>query len=131
MSKAQPLIVVVDDEVDVCKALARLLRSVNLNAKVFSSGTEFLESLPDIQPDCVLVDLDMPVMSGFEVQARLAPSGVPVVIMTGRDSDERPARVMALKPVAYLLKPVEITALLDAIYLALGSPRQQGEKFSR
>jgi FixJ family two-component response regulator len=124
VSKTRPLVAIVDDEEPIRKALMRLLRSGGLDAESFSSGSDFLESLPNHQPDCVVLDLHMPVVSGFEVQARLAKSGVPIVIITGHDSDETRAKALSGKPAAYLRKPVNDQVLLDAIELALGlNPR--------
>ena len=120
MSKTRPRIAIVDDEEPIRKALTRLLRSVGMDAESFSSGSDFLESFPSHKPDCVVLDLHMPVVNGFDVQARLAKSGAPIVIITGHDSDETRARALAGRPVAYLRKPVNDQALLDAIELALG-----------
>jgi FixJ family two-component response regulator len=107
--------------------LKRLLRSAGLEVETFPSGVEFLESLATHRPDCVVLDLHMPVVSGFEVQARLeaSDSPVPVVIITGHDSDETRDRALAGQPVAYLRKPVNDQVLLDAIELALShKPRR-------
>jgi FixJ family two-component response regulator len=114
------LIAIVDDEEPIRKALTRLLRSAGLDVESFPSGSEFLKSLPTRQPDCVVLDLHMPVVSGFDVQADLAKSGMPVVIITGHDSDETRTRALAGRPAAYLRKPVNDQILLDAIELALG-----------
>ena len=121
MTKTRSLIAIVDDEEPIRKALKRLLRSAGLEVETFPSGVEFLESLASRRPDCVVLDLHMPVVSGFEVQARLAESGgsVPVVIITGHDSDETRAQALSGMPVAYLRKPVNDQVLLDAIELAL------------
>jgi len=70
----------------------------------------------------------MPVVNGFEVQARLVVFGVPVVIITGHDSDETRARALAGRPAAYLRKPVNDQVLLDAIELALGLNRERENK---
>jgi FixJ family two-component response regulator len=110
----------VDDEDPIRKAFMRLLRSAGLDAVEFSSGGDFLDSLTSRRPDCVVLDLHMPVVSGFQVQAQLADFGVPVVIITGHDSDQTRDRALAGKPAAYLRKPVHDQALLDAIELALG-----------
>ena len=107
------------------KALTRLLRSADVGVESFPSGSEFLASLSNHQPDCVLLDLHMPVVIGFEVQARLVESGVPVVIITGHDSDETRAQALVGKPAAYLRKPVNDQVLLDAIQLAMGRPPQK------
>ena len=123
MSEIRPLIAIVDDEEPIRKALKRLLRSAGLDVETFSSGTEFLDSLPTRRPDCVVLDLHMPHMNGFEVQARLAATSrpVPVVIITGHDFSETRDRATARRPIAYLLKPVNDKTLLDAIELALGN----------
>jgi FixJ family two-component response regulator len=127
VTEPRPLIAVVDDEEPIRKALRRLLASAGLDVETFSSGTAFLESLPDHQPDCVVLDLHMPIVSGFDVQVRLAACRmpVPVVILTGHDSDETRDRALAGRPVAYLRKPVNDQTLLDAIELGLktGPPR--------
>jgi FixJ family two-component response regulator len=126
VTKTRPLIAVVDDEEPVRIALRRLLRSAGLDVETFPSGVEFLESLPTRRPDCVVLDLHMPLMDGFAVQARLAKSSapVPVVIITGHDSTETRDRALAGRPVAYLRKPVNDQTLLDAIELALTHNRQ-------
>ena len=125
MTKPRSLIAIVDDEEPIRKALRRLLCSAGLDVDTFPSGAEFLESLPTRRPDCVVLDLHLPVLDGFEVQARLAEScvPVPVVIITGHDSDESRDRALAGRPVAYLRKPVNDQILLDAIELALSQHR--------
>ena len=126
MNKPRPLIAVVDDEEAIRKALTRLLRSAGLDVETFPSGVEFLESIPTHRPDCVVLDLHLPNMDGFEVQNRLSRTTrpVPVVIITGHDSTETRDRALAGRPLAYLRKPVNDQTLLDAIELALShNPR--------
>jgi len=129
VTRKKSLIAIVEDEEPIRKALRRLLRSAGMDVKSFPSGVEFLESLTNQWPDCVVLDLQMPVMNGFEVQARLAELrvSVPVVIITGHDSDETRALALAGFPVAYLRKPVNDQLLLDAIALALRRSPQQLE----
>ena len=129
MTRTKSLIAIVDDEEPVRKALRRLLRSAGMDVKSFPSGVEFLESLTTEWPDCVVLDLHMPVMNGVEVQAQLAGLrvSVPVVIITGHDSDETRALALAGFPVAYLRKPVNDQLLLDAIALALRRSQQHLE----
>jgi len=121
VTKPRPLIAVVDDEESIRRALTRLLQSAGLDVVTFASGVKFLESIPARRPDCVVLDLHMPILNGFEVQARLAEAGapVPVVIITGVDSTETHDRALTGQPVAYLRKPVDDQTLLDAIKLAL------------
>jgi FixJ family two-component response regulator len=127
VTKTRSLIAVVDDEEPIRKALSRLIRSVGLDAETFPSGAELLESLSTRRPDCIVLDLHMPEVSGFEVQTRLAESGttVPVIIITGHDSDETRNRALHWLPVAYLRKPVNDQNLLDAIQLALSHNLQR------
>lgn len=117
VSETRPLIAVVDDEESVRIALRRLLRSANLDVETFSSGAEFLDSLKSHQPDCIVLDLHMPQVNGFAVQARLAEKRlqVPVVIITGHDSSETRDRALAGGISAYLRKPVDDLTLLAAI----------------
>jgi FixJ family two-component response regulator len=123
LTNPRPLIAVVDDEEPIRKALTRLLRSAGMDTVAFASGTEFLEAVGDRRPDCVVLDLHMPLLNGFDVQARLEESiaPVPVVIITGHDSVETRDRALAGRPVAYLRKPVDDQTLLDAIAVALAT----------
>ena len=121
MPEALSLIAVVDDEESVRKALHRLLRSAGFAVETFPSGAEFLLSVKDHEPSCVVLDLHMPQVNGFEVQAALACAGgrVPVVVITGHDSPEAHARVMAQGARGYLRKPVDDLMLLAAINAAI------------
>ena len=111
----------VDDEGPVRKALQRLLRSAGMNVETFPSGGEFLDAVQMYQPDCVVLDLHMPGVNGFEVQSRLAQSKklLPIVVITGHDTPEARARALDGGASAYLLKPVDERTLLDAISAAI------------
>ena len=131
MTRTTSLIAIVEDDEPIRKALRRLLRSAGMDVECFPSGVEFLESLTTEWPDCVVLDLHMPQMSGVEIQALLAASGatLPVVIITGHDSNDARTGAMAAHPVAYLRKPVNDQVLLDAIELALNkNPGRIGEQ---
>lgn len=116
MSRAALRIAVVDDEESVCKALQRLLRAHLIEGFTFSNAAEFLSSVTLLAPDCVVLDLHMPEISGFEVLDLLPPE-LPVVAMTGHDSPEAYAR--ARRAGAYLRKPVDEKTLLEAIDTAI------------
>jgi FixJ family two-component response regulator len=121
VSKNQPSIAVVDDEEPVRVALGRLLRSARFAVETFGSGGEFLDSLKTHQPDCVVLDLHMPGLNGFAVQARLLSAGfsLPVVVITGQDSPGIREHVLAGGAAAYLRKPIMDQILLDAIRRAI------------
>jgi len=72
VTKTRSLIAVVDDEEPIRKALSRLIRSAGMDVETFPSGAELLESFSARRPDCIVLDLHMPVVNGFEVQTRLA-----------------------------------------------------------
>jgi FixJ family two-component response regulator len=128
MCKSRRLIAVVDDEESVAKALDRLLRSAGLDAETFTSGRKFLDSLQDHAPDCVVLDLYMPEVDGFEVLCQLAqtPAQVPAVVISGRDILGARERAIVGGATAYLRKPVDDQALLDAIVTAI-APGGLGE----
>ena len=120
MTKACLRIAVVDDEEPVRKALMRLMCSTGLSVETFASGPEFLKSLETRLPDCVVLDLQMPQMNGFNVQASLAQkcAALPVIIVTGHDFPKARERAMASGASAFLRKPVHDRTLLDAISAA-------------
>jgi FixJ family two-component response regulator len=122
VSDAPLYIAVVDDEPSVCKAFARLLRAAKFDVGTFCSGAEFVASLGDRAPDCVVLDLHMPGMNGFDVQSRLSEDPalrVGVVIVTAHDSPAAQERALAGGAAAYLRKPVEAKPFLDAIRAAI------------
>jgi FixJ family two-component response regulator len=114
-------IAVVDDDHSVRRALRRLLRSAGLDAEAYGSGREFLEALARTVPDCLVLDLQMPEMSGLELQQSLKDGGIrlPVVIVTGHDEPGMQARCMVAGASAYLRKPIDGKALLEAINRAI------------
>ena len=128
VTKARPLIAVVDDEEPIRKALMRLMRSVGLSVETFGSGAAFLESIETRLPDCVVLDLHMPQMDGFNVQASLARkcAALPVIILTGHDSPSARERAMEGGASAFLRKPVLDRTLLDAISAATASAQPAG-----
>ena len=121
MDHRSPLIAIVDDEESVRRALRRLLVSSGLDVDVFCAGRDFFAALSSRRPDCVVLDLHMPEMSGFEIQSQLRQSGhdIPVVIITGHDTPESKSRVLSAGASAYLCKPVHGSELLRSIMTAL------------
>lgn len=95
--------------------------SAGFRAQAYSSGASLLESLDTSPPDCVILDLHMPGMSGFDVQTRLKELGSrsAVVVITGHDSPDAETRTRAAGAVAFLRKPVDDQVLLDAVAIGL------------
>ncbi len=121
MAKIASLIAVVDDEESVRKALGRLIGAAGFDVQTFASGADFLRALQSQRPDCVVLDVRMPQMDGFDVQLALtrAHDSTPVIIITGDDSVEYRDRAFRQGARAYLRKPVDDVTLVDAIQNAL------------
>jgi len=122
MISGRPVIAVIDDEEAVRTALRRLLASVGLAAETFGRGADFLAALAQSPPDCAVLDLHMPEMSGLEVLQRLAamPAHPPVIAITGRDSAEAEERALGAGASVYLRKPIHQKPLLAAIARCTG-----------
>ena len=110
-------IAVVDDERSMCRALQRLLRVAGFTVDTFLSGEDFLDSLAKSTPACVILDLQMPGLTGFDVLERLAASGsaVPTVVITGHDSWQARERALVGGAMDYLRKPIGEEELITAI----------------
>ena len=116
-------IAVLDDDRSVRTALRRLLNASGLDAVCFASCTTFLDSLERDAWDCVVLDLQMPQMTGVEVleymtQARMR---VPIVIVTAHDELGSSEACLAAGAAAYLRKPIRANALIEAIGAAIRS----------
>jgi FixJ family two-component response regulator len=116
------MVSIVDDDVSVRKSLDRLFRSVGMKAQLFASAEEFLGAAETSRPDCLILDVRLPGMSGPELHRRLLAREyrVPTVFITAHGSDEA-ARATAASDwtVAYLIKPFSGEELLDAVNTAL------------
>ena len=126
------LIAVVDDENPIRNAIRRLLRSAGMKVETFASGAEFLESLRNHTPDCVVLDLHMPEMDGFEIESKLAQTDtrIPIVVITGRDTPGDHERVMEGGATAFIMKPVDGQVLLTAIAAATQANTALGRRSS-
>jgi FixJ family two-component response regulator len=125
MVKLNPIVAVVDDDESVCRAIKRLLRSAGIEAETFSSGDEFLNTLsaiPSYRPACVILDIQMPGTGGLEVQRRIAPLGLPIIMITAHDELSVRQAALASGAAAYLRKPFDAAILIKAVELAMDGP---------
>jgi len=117
-----PIISIVDDDISIRKSLHRLIRSAGLEVLVFASAEEFLNSAHPRKADCLILDVQLPGMSGIELLHHMNNHEykVPVIFITAHVSDEQ-ARSEAASDwtVAYLIKPFSGEELLDAVNAAL------------
>ena len=121
-------IAIVDDNDRVRRALARLVGTFGYRVKTFPSGPDFLESLNVEAPDCLLLDLQMPGMTGLEVLTRLSGAGFtfPTIVVTAHDDLGMQHRCQLAGARAFFVKPVTKQALLTALAAALGETRHAG-----
>ena len=112
---------VVDDDLSVRRALRRLIAAGGFAVETFASGREFLEAVPHDRPGCLVLDIYLEGMSGFEVKECLTASGhpVPVIFITAHDDEATRDRARRVGAAAYLRKPFGKHVLLDAIQRAL------------
>ena len=121
MAQPSPWIAIVDDDPSVLKALARFLMLRAIEVRTYESARDFLASLPDGMPDelpeCLIVDLQMPEMSGLELQRHLNRAGIriPTIVITADREAEMREQCEAAGAETYLLKPLQDTSLLAAI----------------
>jgi FixJ family two-component response regulator len=120
------VVYVIDDDESVRRALQRLLRSAGFDVKAFSSGEEFLQSGNVDERACVVLDIRMPGLTGFDLQEKLTSKGIriPVITVSAFDDAETRERARRLGAVAFFRKPVDGQALIDAIHWATGVPNE-------
>jgi FixJ family two-component response regulator len=113
-------VALIDDDESVRRALARLLRLAGMEVHVYASGSEFLEAITDHRPDCVVLDMYMPAMTGMEVQVRLAARRphLPIVFITAHDNPSAVQAVLGAGASTCLRKPFSEQQLLSAIFSA-------------
>ena len=118
---SQVLIAIVDDDEAVREATKSLMRSVGYNASTFGSADEFLESEQVHDTSCLVTDLQMPGLSGIELQDHLVARGhcIPTIVMTGYPDDSVRARAMKAGAVGFLSKPFSDDHLIACIERAL------------
>ena len=117
----KPIIYIVDDEVSMCRAMERLILSMGMDVKTFSSGLDFLESDYKEQNACLIADIKMPGMSGIELRRKLAAKGssLPVIFITAFDTENMRDEAKKVGAAGFFQKPVDDQALLDSIQWAL------------
>ena len=116
-------IAIVDDEESVCTAFARLLRAYSFQPQTYRSGPEFLQSLSNSVPACLIVDLHLGDMNGFEVLRRLTHMGmsIPAIVVTARNEPGVQRDAALCGATTLLVKPVDGNSLLNAIKAAMST----------
>jgi FixJ family two-component response regulator len=122
MPDASAHIAIVDDDASILKSLSRLLGTCSYRTDTYRSAQAFLDSLALGEPACLIVDMQMPEMTGLELLQHLTRHGIriPTIVITAHDEAGTRARCEAVGTRAYLLKPVQDETLIAAIDAATG-----------
>lgn len=112
---------VVDDDAPLRRALQRLLRGVGFDVETFGSAEDFLAADHAPPPDCLVLDIHLVELSGFELHDRVRAAGllIPTVFITGHDDAATRERARKAGAAGYVAKPFEENALVAAIQRAL------------
>ena len=116
-----PVISIIDDDPSVRTATGRLLRSMGFSVYAFASAKEFLSSPQLGETSCVIADVEMPGMSGLELQERLIAHdhGKPIIFITAFPQERARERAMKAGAVDFLSKPFDQARLLECVERAL------------
>jgi FixJ family two-component response regulator len=122
MLKAAIRVAVVDDDASVRKALARLLTASSFDIKTYGSAREFMDTGTAKPPECLVLDLHMPELSGLDLQHQLRRAGIniPTIIVTAHNEPGLRERCQMAGASAFLLKPLNQASLVGAINSAIG-----------
>jgi FixJ family two-component response regulator len=124
MSESERRVVcIVDDDASLRRSLRNLLMSVGFEVETFQSAEAFLESAHRQNTGCMVLDLRMTGMSGLELLRNLAATGsrIPVIVLTAHGDEDTRQRSLQAGAVAFLAKPFQSAALVDAVRTALST----------
>ena len=128
-SAKESIVLVIDDDASVRRALTNLFESIGLKVEVFASAPEMLDSkLPDVA-SCLVLDIRLPGLSGLDFQTELAKANIhiPIIFMTGHGDIPMSVRAMKSGAVDFLTKPFRDQDMLDAVMTAIERDRKRRE----
>jgi FixJ family two-component response regulator len=122
VAETRKTISIIDDDASVRRALQRLVRSLGLNVEAFATAEDFLQPTSQPATDCLVLDVNLPGLSGLELQERMRAEGrgVPIVFITAYGTDRMRERALRAGAIAFLEKPFQEQALLAALARAVG-----------
>jgi FixJ family two-component response regulator len=125
MAEDRPTVIVIDDDLSVREAIAGMLKSVGLCAQTYETAQAFLRAGPPDGPNCLVLDVRLPGLSGLDFQQELAKAniGIPIIFITGFGDIPMTVQAMKAGAVEFLTKPFRDQELLDAIQHALEQDR--------
>jgi FixJ family two-component response regulator len=130
MTEKPATVIIVDDDPSLRSMLSRLLGTVGLKSTAFASPEEFLRSPPPDGPACLILDVQLPGLSGLDLQRELAKVGhqLPIVFMTGHGDIPMTVQAMKAGAVAFLTKPFRNQEMLDAVREGINLDRVARQK---
>ena len=110
-------IYIVDDDESVCCALKTLLMTYDFKVRTFNSAQSFFDNVSNDDPGCLLLDIHMPGLDGWEVQKKILASGAkrPVIFISAEKQDNAADRALQVGALGFLQKPVNSQTLVDLI----------------
>ncbi len=126
MPEDNPFVFVVDDDRSTRASLSNLIRSTGLNVQTFASAHEFLTSQRPDAPSCLVLDVQLPGLSGLDLQQELAKvnAPIPIIFITGHGDIPMTVRAMKAGAIEFLTKPFRDEDLLNAVEQAMHHGRQ-------
>ena len=136
------VVVVVDDDISIRESLELLIQNEGWQAALFESAQEFLAQLPTVVPSCLILDVNLPDLSGLDIQQRItdAKSSTPIIFITGYGDIPTSVRAMKAGAAEFLTKPLDDEIMIGAIREAVlrsqanlqqeGAQRQLQERFA-
>jgi FixJ family two-component response regulator len=123
----EPIVLVIDDDPLTLDSLTTLFRSIGLRVEAFPSATELLQHLLPSVPSCLILDIRLPRLSGFDLQAELSREGIkiPIIFITGHGDIPMSVRAMKAGAVDFLTKPFREQEILDAVTTAIERDRKR------
>ena len=114
-------IYIVDDDESICHSLKIYLITFEFEVKTFNSAQSFFDAVPNDEPGCLVLDINMPGLDGWEAQKRILDSGSdrPIIFISAEMQDQASERALKVGAVGFLQKPVNGQTLVDLINVAL------------
>src|SRR5580700_11404769 len=126
MNENNPLVCVIDDESSIRESLSNLLRSVGLKVRTFASAQEFLINRPREALSCLVLDVQLPGISGLDLQQELVngDAQIPIIFLTGYGDIPMSVRAIKAGAIEFLTKPFREEDMLSAVDQAIKHGRQ-------
>jgi FixJ family two-component response regulator len=117
MPPTTPTVVVVDDDISIRESLELLIQNEGWQPALFESAQEFLAQLPNVVPSCLILDVNLPDLSGLDIQQRISDekSSTPIIFITGYGDIPTSVRAMKAGATEFLTKPLDDEIIIEAI----------------